>query len=217
MTKQKIKIDIISDINCPWCYLGENRLKNAMRQAAGRYEFELHFKPFELNPNAPEEGEEKETYFIRNYGPEAISRIEASTKHIAEAGQAEGLTYNFEKQTKIHNTFNGHRLIWLAGKHGLQEQVTDALYRGNFAEGENINDLEFLTRIGIENGIPAEELEGFFESDKGKDEVRAMENEASRAGITGVPAFVLNNKYLISGAQRVETFVKAFDQLGLQA
>lgn len=213
MSKQQLTIDVISDINCPWCYLGESRLKKAIGETNGRFNFELSFKPFELNPNAPPEGEDKESYFLRNYGPDALSRIADSNKRITEAGKAEGLTYNFDKLKKVHNSFNGHRLVWLAGMHNVQEQVLDALYRFNFSEGGDLNNTDDLERIGIECGIPAEALEGFFESDAGKDEVKAMELEAHQAGITGVPAFVLNNKYLISGAQPKETFLKAFEQL----
>lgn len=213
MSIQKIKIDIISDINCPWCYLGEQRLKKAIEATGSNYEFELHFKPFELNPSAPQEGENKRDYFIRNYGSEALPRLNASSNHLAEAGKAEGIVFDFDKAKKVHNTFNGHRLIWLAGKYGVQEEVTKALYKSNFTDGENVNDIALLIRIGIDNGIPADRLKNFFSSEDGKKEVREMEYQAQQSGINGVPAFIFNDKYLVSGAQPVETFKSVFNQI----
>lgn len=213
MNKQKIKIDIVTDINCPWCYIGEHRLKTAIAEASNAYDFDVHIKPFELSPNAPQEGESKREYFIRNYGSEALARLNASSSRLTEMGRAEGVTYDFDKATTVHNTFNGHRLIWLAGQYGVQEKVTEALYRSNFSEGKNVNDTSLLTEIGVANGIPAERLENFFSGEEGKAEVREMERQAQQSGINGVPAFIFNDQYLVSGAQPAETFVKVFGQI----
>ena len=213
MTKSKIKIDIVSDINCPWCYLGEARLQQALAQTSNQYEAEITFKPYELNPNAPQEGESKQEYFIRNYGAESLSRLDASSRHLAEAGQAEGVVFNFDKSDKIHNTFNGHRLIWLAAQYGVQVEVAKALFKANFTNGENVNDPAILIKIGQAHGIPTERLQDFFNSEEGKDEVKGLEHWAQQAGITGVPAFIINDKYLVSGAQPAETFLKVFQQV----
>ncbi|WP_017732453.1 DsbA family oxidoreductase [Nafulsella turpanensis] len=213
MNKQKIKIDIVSDINCPWCYLGEKRLQKAMAEAGDNFDFEINFKPFELSPNAPAEGEKKEDYFIRNYGKEALQRLDAGNRQLKEMGQAEGAIFNFEKSPVIHNTFNGHRLIWLAEKYGVQEAVANALFESNFTEGKNVNDHEQLKQIGIEHGIPAEKLENFFSTTEGVEEVRAMESWAQRSGINGVPAFIFNDKYMVSGAQPAETLKSVFGQV----
>ena len=213
MNKQKIKIDIVSDINCPWCYLGDSRLKKAMTESGEKYEFEVRFKPFELSPNADQEGQDKQEYFIQNYGKDALPRMNASSKHLAELGEAEGITFNFDKSSVVHNTFNGHRLIWLAEQYGVQEQVSVALFEANFTEGKNMNDLEVLTEIGVANGIPAERLKGFFSSEEGKKEVRELECWAQQSGISGVPAFIFNDKYLVSGAQPTETLKEVFTQV----
>lgn len=213
MNMQKIKIDIVTDINCPWCYLGEHRLKKAIEQTADQYEFEIAIKPFELNPQAPQEGEAKESYFLRNYGKDALPRMNASSKQLQEMGKAEGVVYNFDKANIVHNTFNSHRLIWLAKQYGVQQKVSTALYEANFSEGENVNDFTLLKAIGIANGIPAERLEGFFEGEEGKAEVRQLENWAQQSGISGVPAFIFNDQYLVSGAQPAETFKQVFTQL----
>lgn len=213
MIKPKIKIDIVSDINCPWCYLGEARLQQALTETSDNYEVEVHFKPYELSPHAPPEGENKQEYFIRNYGAEALSRLNASSQHLTEAGRAEGVVFNFDKANKVHNTFNGHRLIWLAGQYGVQVAIARALFQANFTAGENVNDPAVLTRIGRQNGIPAEKLQNLFDTDEGKDEVKDLEHWAQQAGISGVPAFIINDKYLVSGAQPAEFLVRVLQQI----
>ncbi|MBC5994538.1 DsbA family oxidoreductase [Pontibacter cellulosilyticus] len=213
MTKQKIKIDIVSDINCPWCYVGEKRLEKAIEATEGKYEFDISFKPFELNANIPQEGQDKTEYFKNAYGPSILSQLGAMNQRMTETGAEVGIKFDFDKSTTVNNTFNGHRLIWLAGECGVQGKVAEALFYSYFTEGNNMNDTVLLTKIGLENGIPAEKLEGFFQSEAGKKEVREMEQWAQAAGITGVPAFIINNKYLISGAQPAETFLNVFQQV----
>ncbi|RDV14568.1 DsbA family oxidoreductase [Pontibacter diazotrophicus] len=216
MTKQKIKIDIVSDVNCPWCYVGEQRLNKAIKEANKDYEFDISFKPFELNANIPQEGVDRLEYFKNAYGPSIVSQIDAMNQRLQDAGAPEGIEFNFEKLTTVNNTFNGHRLIWLAGECGVQEEVAHALFYSYFTEGKNMNDTAALKEIGIANGIPAERLEGFFEREEGKNEVREMEQWAQASGITGVPAFIINDKYLVSGAQPAETFHQVFSQIAPQ-
>jgi predicted DsbA family dithiol-disulfide isomerase len=213
MNKQKIKIDIVSDVNCPWCYVGEQRLKKAISNTSDRYDFDISFKPFELNAAIPAEGVDRTEYFINNYGPQVVSQMDAMNQRLVDAGKGDNIQFNFDKLTTVNNTFNGHRLIWLAGAYGVQEAVAHALFYSYFTEGQNMNDVELLTRIGVANGIPAERLAGFFAGEEGKEEVRALENWAHSAGITGVPAFIINDQYLVSGAQPAETLEQVFTQV----
>lgn len=213
MEKQKIKIDVVSDINCPWCYLGESRLQKAIAEAGDKYEFEVAFKPFELSPQAPQQGEPKKEYFIRNYGKDALARLDASSNQLTEMGKAEGAIFNFDKSDVVHNTFNGHRLIWLAGQYEVQLAVARALFEANFTKGENVNDPELLKEIGVANGIPAERLENFFASEEGKEEVKQMEHWAQRSGVNGVPAFIFNDQYLVTGAQPAQTLKEFFGRV----
>lgn len=213
MSKEKIKIDIVSDINCPWCYVGEKRLEKAIEATKDKYEFDISFKPFELNASLPQEGQDKQEYFKNAYGPAILPQLGAMNQRMTETGAEVGIEFNLDRSTKVNNTFNGHRLIWLAGECGVQEKVATALFYSYFTEGNNMNDTELLTKIGIENGIPAEKLDGFFESDAGKKEVREMEQWAQAAGITGVPAFIINDKYLVSGAQPADVFLNVFQQV----
>ncbi|MBF9254899.1 DsbA family oxidoreductase [Pontibacter sp. 172403-2] len=213
MTKQSIKIDIVSDVNCPWCYVGDQRLKKAISATDDKYDFEISFKPYELNPNVPQTGQDRTDYFTKNYGPQFLSQIKAMNERLTEAGKADGIDFNFDKLDTVNNTFNAHRLIWLAGKCGVQARVAEALFYSYFTEALNMNDTQLLAEIGTANGIPAERLEGFFDSEEGKTEVREMEQWAQSAGITGVPAFIINDKYLVSGAQPAETFTQVFSQV----
>lgn len=213
MSKQIIKVDIVSDINCPWCYLGEVRLNKAIAEAGDNFEFEIGYKPYELNPKAPQNGENKQDYFIRNYGKDALARLDESSQRLSEMGKEEGITFNFDKSAVIHNTFNGHRLIWLAEQYGVQEQVAVALFEANFTEGENVNDVEVLKKIGTEHAIPSDRLENFFFTSEGKKEVADLERWAHGAGITGVPTFIFNDKYSVSGAQPPETLKNIFKQI----
>ncbi|GAB3528652.1 DsbA family oxidoreductase [Pontibacter brevis] len=217
MTKQKIKIDIVSDVNCPWCYVGEQRLNKAMTEANDKYEFDISFKPFELNAQIPQEGVDRLEYFKNAYGPSIVDQIEAMNQRLQDAGSPEGIEFNFDKLTTVNNTFNGHRLIWLAGQAGVQEEVAHALFYSYFTEGKNMNDIALLKEIGIANGIPAERLKGFFEGDEGKKEVRELEQWAHASGIKGVPAFIINDQYLVSGAQPADTFHQVFSQIAPQA
>jgi predicted DsbA family dithiol-disulfide isomerase len=213
MKKQKIKIDIVSDVNCPWCYVGEQRLKKAISQTNDLYDFDISFKPFELNAAIPAEGVNRTEYFIQNYGPQVVSQMDAMNQRLVDAGIEDDIQFNFDKLTTVNNTFNAHRLIWLAGAYGVQEKVAHALFHSYFTEGQNMNDLDLLTQIGVANGIPAERLNGFFTGEAGKEEVRALQGWAQAAGITGVPAFIINDQYLISGAQPAETLQQAFTQV----
>ncbi|NDK55617.1 DsbA family oxidoreductase [Pontibacter fetidus] len=213
MSTQKIKIDIVSDINCPWCYVGEKRMNSAIAATAGKYDFEVNFKPFELNAGIAPEGMDKKEYFKMNYGPQILSQLDEMNRRLANVGKEAGIDFNFDRSETINNTFNGHRLIWLADAYGVQQKVAEALFYSYFTEGNNMNDIALLKEIGIQNGIPAERLENFFESEEGKQEVRQMEQWAQAAGIKGVPAFIINDTYLVSGAQPEEVFHQVFAQV----
>jgi predicted DsbA family dithiol-disulfide isomerase len=213
MSKQEIKIDIVSDINCPWCYVGEQRLNKALAELKDKYTFNVSFKPFELNAAIGPEGMDKAEYFKKNYGPQILDQLPAMNQRLTDTGKEAGIEFNFDKSSKVNNTFNGHRLIWLAGECGVQEKVAHALFYSYFTEGNDMNDTSLLKQIGIENGIPAERLENFFEGEEGKQQVREMEQWAQASGITGVPAFIINDQFLISGAQPSDVFHQVFAQV----
>jgi predicted DsbA family dithiol-disulfide isomerase len=215
MEKQKIKIDIITDIVCPWCYIGEHRLNKAISETGDLYDFELELKPFELDPNTPKEGKNHLEYLVRLMGSE--ERVKEAHSMMEEMGEEEGLHYDFSKIKIIANTLNAHRLIWLAKKINAEKQVAKALYKANFSEGKNVNDTNTLISIGVANGLPKESLEEFFSGEEGRKEVIMMEEDAHRAGINSVPAFVVNNKYLVKGAQSAATFKDVFQRIAAES
>lgn len=207
----KFKIDIVSDVVCPWCYVGENNLEKAIVQTSDQHEFTISFKPYELNPDIPEKGLNRMEHMVNKFGSE--ERVKAMDLHMRKHAASHGLAYNPELEIMAPNTFNAHRLIWLAEKYNVQKAVATRLFKANFVDGAFVGDTDTLIQIGFENQIPKEELDAFFNSDKGVKEVRELENYYQTMGITGVPAFIINDKYCISGAQPSEAFVEAFKQI----
>jgi predicted DsbA family dithiol-disulfide isomerase len=211
MNKPKIKIDIITDVVCPWCYIGEHRLQKAISETSDQFDFELTIKPFELDPNTPPEGKDHMSYLVKLMGNE--DRVKEAHAMMTEMAEVEGLHYNFDKIKIIPNTLNAHRLIWLAKQFNKEIQVSKDLYRSNFSEGKNVNDLQVLKSIGINNGIPEERLDALFSGEEGRKEVILMEEDAHRSNIHSVPSFIVNNKYLIRGAQSSSTLKDAFQRI----
>jgi predicted DsbA family dithiol-disulfide isomerase len=214
MDKPKIKIDIITDVVCPWCYIGEHRLQKATTEMSGQFDFELTLKPFELDPNTPQEGKDHLAYLVKLMGNE--ERVKEAHAMMTEMAEAEGLHYDFDKIKIIPNTLNAHRLIWLAEKYKVEGRVAKALYRSNFSEGKDVNNFNILIGIGVENGIPRERLEDFFKGDEGRKEVILMEEDAHHASIQSVPSFIVNNKYLIRGAQSSSTWKEFFQRIAAE-
>ena len=208
--KKLIKIDIISDVVCPWCYVGEHRLQQALDKKQPEFAAAIHFYPFELNPDMPEEGVNHLEYLADKFGSK--SRVHAVHHQLETLAQSEGLPLNFDLIQKSPNTFKAHRLIWLAAQYKVQRQVAVALYLAYFAEGKNVGDENELIHIGTIAGIPQEKLTAFFSGTEGEKEVHNMEKEIYQSGISSVPAFIIDDKYLVRGAQPVETFCEALEK-----
>ncbi|HXS38258.1 MAG TPA: DsbA family oxidoreductase [Flavipsychrobacter sp.] len=215
MEKNKIKVAVVADVVCPWCYLGEARLQQAISEVKDQYDVEVELMPFELNPDTPEKGENHKEYLAKKFG--SSSRVDSAHAQMTSLGKIEGVEYNFDKVKVTSNTFKAHRLIWLAKQYDVQEQVANDLYKSYFTDGKDVNDTEVLKSIAVANGIRQEKIAPFFESNEGAAEVRQMEEDAHSAGITGVPAFIINNKYLVSGAQPVEVFKEVFEKVAPSA
>jgi predicted DsbA family dithiol-disulfide isomerase len=211
MDKAMIKIGVVSDVVCPWCYIGKRRLEKAMMMTSDRFEFEVEYFPFELNPHMPEEGADFKEYLCRKYGSEA--KYYELTEHIKRTAALEGLNFSLESQKKSPNTRNAHRMILLAREDGKQSEVADALFRAYFIEGVDLTKIENLVSIAADAGLDADRVELLLNSNTGKLEIEMAEKELSDLGITSVPLFIIENRIAISGAQPVEAFVKAFDEV----
>jgi len=187
-------IQIVSDVVCPWCFIGKRRLERALA-LLGRPDVQVEWKPFELNPGAPKEGMDRREYRTRKFGSFAYAqRLEA---RVAAAGAEEGIAFRFDRIARVPNTFDAHRLIWLAGREGVQDAVVERLFQAYFIDGEDVGDGAVLDRIAGSAGL-------HFAAGVGAAEVSTEENFARLQGINGVPAFFIDGRPVASGAQKAE-------------
>ena len=205
---EKITVDVVSDVVCPWCYIGKRRLEKAITSLEDEFEFEINYLPFELNPNMPKEGKNQKTYLTAKFGGE--SRYKELTENVTKVAAAEGLTFSYENQTKSPNTKDAHRLIWLAKAEGCQPAVKEALLKAYFEDGVDLTMNENLINIVATAGLDKLKAKTLLDSDQGVVEVEYIQQLNHQRGISGVPFYIINNKYGISGAQLPENFVAAF-------
>ena len=206
-----MKVEIWSDVVCPWCYIGKRRFEQALRGFAHRDEVEVVWRSFELDPDAPasRDGSYAER-LAEKYGtsvPEAQQMIDSMTA----AAAAEGLDFHFEL-ARPGNTFDAHRLLHLAAECGVQDAVKERLVHATFTEGEPISDHETLVRLVAEAGLDADQATAVLAGDAFAPDVRADEREARSLGINGVPFFVIDRRYAVSGAQPAEQLQRALEQ-----
>lgn len=207
----KIKVDIVSDVVCPWCYIGKRRLEKAVAQLKNEYEFEINYLPFELNPDMPKEGRNQKEYLTQKFGgPERYIQL---TNHVKEVAAGEGLQFNYEKQTMSPNTRDAHRIIWLAKEYGLQIKMKEALMNAYFEKGVDLTKRENLIQIAAELGLEHNLVKEMLDSDKGMIEVEYLEQLNYKRGVSGVPFYIINDKYGVSGAQPTETFKQVFKEI----
>ena len=204
----------MSDVICPWCFVGKRRLEKALRALAARtdsVEPEVVWHPFELNPEMPRDGIDRRAYREAKFGSLETSR--GLDARLTAVGLDEGVPFAFERIRRTPNTFDAHRLIWLAQQEFVQEPVVEGLFRKYFLEGEDVGQRAVLLDVAIASGLARDQVERFLEDGDGSTAVRQAEAEAWNLGIHGVPHFVINGKYSISGAQRAEVFAGAFERV----
>ena len=209
---QKIKVDVVSDVVCPWCYIGKRRLEKAMNQLKDQYEFEVAYHPFELNPDMPDEGRNQKAYLIAKFGSE--EKYFQIANHVTSVAAGEGLNFDFSKQVISPNTLNAHRLIAFAKKEGKQAAVKEALMSAYFEKGVDLTRIKNLVDVAVQAGMDAEAVESFLQSDEFEAEVKMEEQLNFKRGISGVPFYIINDKYGVSGAQPVEVFAQVFEEMG---
>jgi predicted DsbA family dithiol-disulfide isomerase len=206
-----MKIEIWSDVVCPWCYIGKRRFESALAQFSHRDDVEVMWRSFELDPSAPalRTGDNAERLAAK-YGMSQQQAIDSQDRLTQMAAQ-EGLAFRFDL-SQSGNTFDAHRLLHLAAEHGLQDEVKERLFRAYFSEGEPIGDAAALVRLVADVGLPSAEAQAVLASDKYAEDVRAEEREATELGITGVPFFVVDRRYGVSGAQPAEVLLEVLDR-----
>lgn len=207
-----VAIDFVSDVVCPWCALGATALEQAIKNLTGEVSVELTFKPFELNPDMPAEGENAVAHLMRKYGRSAEDIAAGKTMQIAR-GEGIGFRFDLEKRTHFYNTFDAHRLLLWALQEGRQVALKKALLRAYFSDGQNPNDRETLVRLASQVGLDAASAREVLVSGAFAREVRELEEFYRERGINSVPAMVLNGRHLVSGSQSVEYYEQMLRQM----
>ena len=202
------RLDVYSDVICPWCYIGKRHMQVALgRVAAEGYAFTVSWRPFQLNPEMPEEGVEREAYRRAKFG--TLERSRELDAQVASAAAEAGLQIRHDLMQRTPNTLAAHRLIQFATEHGRQDEVVDSLFAAYFVEGRDIGERETLIDIaegaGIDRGVAAD----FLDSGRLAREVQEEDQAVRRAGLTGVPTFVLERHVLFSGAVPPDVFAEA--------
>ena len=199
-----LKIDIVSDIVCPWCVIGFRNLKKAMEELKSEIDFEISWKPYELHPEIPQEGYDKKLYMQQKFGS---SDSKSRYDEIAEIGKSLNFNFNFSKTERIPNTFMAHRLLWKSEEYKLQTELSEALFEAYFTNGLDIGSKEILAQISESVGIDKDEILNFLDSKEGGEETADLEMNFIEKSIGAVPTYFINEKYIIQGGQEPETFV----------
>ena len=206
----EMQLEIVSDTVCPWCLIGKRRFE-AARTLRPDLEIEVTWRPFQLNPGMPAGGMDRKDYLDSKFG--GADGAERIYENVRAAGRAEDIPFAFDSIKRVPNTLDSHRLIRWAGVEGKQEAVVEALFRLYFIDGADIGDHAVLAAAAAEAGMESEAVAAKLASDEDLEQVRSEADEASRMGVTGVPCFIFERRYAVSGAQEPAVFLQAFEAL----
>lgn len=205
-----IKIEVWSDINCPFCYIGKRHLEAALKDFS-QTEVSVEWKSFELDPAAnPPKGVSQEELLAKKYGKD-VSWARHMNNNLTDMARKAGLDFHMD-QVVPANSFQAHRLIHLAKVHDLQDKMKERLLKARFVEGQDIGNIDTLRKLGADVGLKQDEMNVLFETENFTEEVRQDEKLAHEIGVQGVPFFVFNQKYAVSGAQPVEVFKEVLEK-----
>ena len=213
---KKIQIDIVSDIACPWCAIGYARLERAMAQLASEYEFTVQWHAFELNPDHSGEGQPILPALAKKYG-RSEAEMRANQSNMMTIAKDLGLNFDHIQQRLTCNTFDAHRLVKWAGEQGLQTALKQALFEVYFGQALDVTDHKVLLSCVADIGLDSAVAKQILASDQYADAVRADEARYRQAGVTSVPAFIINKKYLISGAQEPAAWLQTLQQISSES
>ena len=206
-----MKVDIHSDVACPWCYIGQARFERALADFERADEVEVRYRPYQLDPRAPMHAEPMLDYLARRFG----ARGREMANHVIEIARAEGLVMNYDHGLAV-NTLNAHRLLALAEQeHGVavQRTLVRQLFAAHFAEGLDVGDTRVLSELAAGVGMNAERVLAYLDSDAGTLEVREEITAAQRLGVNVVPTYVFDDRYIVEGAQPSELFLQALNMV----
>jgi predicted DsbA family dithiol-disulfide isomerase len=208
-----LAIVIYSDVICPWCYVGKRRLQAALGGPDMPGPVRMVWRPFELNPDMPADGMERQSYRARKFGQARSAELD---RNMAQIGREAGISFAFDRMHRTPNTRLAHRLIWEAERQNLQDAVVDRLFRGYFEEGLDIGAPTVLERLAAASGLAADEVRVALTGADSLNAVLQLEQEGYRLGIQGVPFFILSQKYQVSGAQPPEFWRRALPQIAAE-
>ena len=209
MPDAAVTIDVVSDVVCPWCFIGKRRLEKA-RALVPDIAVEVRWRPYQLAPDLPPEGVPRDQYLSQKFG--SLDRVRATFDRIAAVGAEDGISFAFDRIAVSPNTLNAHRLVLWARSGGHQDAVVEALFRGYFIEGRNLADIGTLIEVGAANGLDAALLGELFASDSDVERTQREIASAQRIGVTGVPFFIVGERFGVSGAEAPETIAGAIRQ-----
>ena len=215
MAKQ-LRIDFVSDVSCPWCVIGLKSLEIALANIKSEVTAELHFQPFELNPQMGAEGQDIVEHIAQKYGSSAAD-IERNGEAMRARGAALGFSFNLQKRGRIYNTFDAHRLLHWAELEGKQEALKNALFAAYFTEGRDPSDHAVLIEVATQVGLDATRASEILKSDEFSADVRKREKFYTDRGIQAVPSVIINDQHLIQGGQPADVFERALRQLAAQS
>jgi predicted DsbA family dithiol-disulfide isomerase len=209
--KHSIKIDIVSDVVCPWCYVGKRRLEKAMEALRHQYDFKINYHPFELHPELSPGGQNQKEYLVKKFGGE--SRYHQLTNNVARIAQVEGLQFDFERQNVMPNTRKAHIIISGAKEFGNQAQVVEAFFNSYFNRGVDLSKDENLITVGMSAGLERILIEKWLADDSRISDIERSEKELTKLGVHAVPFFIINDRYTLSGAQPTEAFINVLEEI----
>ena len=207
--KNQIRIDVVSDVVCPWCYIGKRRLEKGIEGTQYSDNVQVIYHPFQLDPSVPSEGTDFQTYMENRFGAGFVSKFQ----QVEQAAQGEGLDFDFEKLPKAINTFTLHRILTVAEQDGIQSTVKEALMKAYFVDKQDLTQENILIDLMKSMGWSEEKTKEIFNSNVAADEVKAEMNYYHQLGVTGVPFFIFNQKYAVSGAQPAEVFAEIIEKV----
>lgn len=205
-----LRIDIVSDVMCPWCIIGYRQLAQALRATGTAYE--VHWHPFELNPQMPPEGQDRFEHIAGKYGS-SRAEFETNRTRMTALGADLGFEFHWNDQSRMHNTFNTHQLLHWAASLGRQHDLKQAFFSAHFTENRNLSDDAVLADIAGAIGLNRAEALAVLHDQRFADEVRQEESFWLRQGIQGVPAMIFDRQHLVTGAQGVENYTRILTQL----
>ncbi|MFT5512350.1 MAG: putative DsbA family dithiol-disulfide isomerase [Bacteroidia bacterium] len=210
MNKNTITVDVISDVACPWCYVGKRRLEAALEQWKGA-PIEVNWHPFQLDPTMRSEGMNRDTYLTNKFG--SIDQVQEMTDRLTEVGKTVGVNFDFGENWLAVNTLQLHQMLHVARAEGFGIEMKERLLAAYFEETQHLNKVETLYAIAEEFGWDSDRVDAIINDQKLTETVQAEIEHYQQRGVSGVPFFVINDEFGISGAQPVETFLQAFESV----